>query len=295
MKETTESLHPRVSVLIPAFEEGSSIGALVESLRALGSWKEIIVVDDGSRDDTAERARNAGATVIRHPYNKGNGAAVKSAVRAAAGEFILLLDADGQHPPGEIAKLLEKLSEYDLVVGARSFRSQAGLARALGNSALNRFASVVARFPIADLTSGFRAARRARFREFLHLYPNGFSYPATSTLAFVKTGYNVVFVPIESRLRSEGSKSKMRPWREGFRFLAIIVRISTLFSPLRVTLPVAFGFFLAGVGYTLYTVVTETDVTDTSVLLFFASAVLFLFGLLSEQIAALRLAHRGDD
>jgi glycosyltransferase involved in cell wall biosynthesis len=289
------TLEDRTSVLIPAFEEGPSIGELVSSLRALGSWKEIIVVDDGSRDETAERARAAGATVIRHPYNKGNGAAVKTAVRAAAGEFILLLDADGQHPPGEIAKLLSKLSEYDLVVGARSFRSQAGLARALGNAALNRFASVVARFRIEDLTSGFRAARRARFREFLHLYPNGFSYPATSTLAFVKTGYNVVFVPIEGRLRSGGSKSKMRPWREGFRFLAIIVRISTLFSPLRVTLPVAFGFFLSGVAYTIYTVVTETDVTDTSVLLFFASAVLFLFGLLSEQIAALRLAHRGDD
>lgn len=283
----------RTSVLIPAFEEGSSIGALVESIRALGSWKEILVVDDGSKDETAERARAAGATVIRHPYNKGNGAAVKTAVRAAAGEFILLLDADGQHPAGEIAKLLEKLSDYDLVVGARSFKSQAGFARALGNAALNRFASLVARFRIDDLTSGFRAARRARFREFLHLYPNGFSYPATSTLAFVKAGYNVAFVPIDGRRRSSDSKSKMKPWREGFRFIAIILRIATLFSPLRVILPMAFGFFLSGVAYTVYTVATETDVTDTSVLLFFASAVLFLFGLLSEQIAALR--HRGDD
>ncbi len=288
-----ETIHSRVSVLVPAFEEESSIGAVVESLRALGSWKEIVVVDDGSKDRTAECARAAGASVIRHPYNKGNGAAVKTAVRAAVGEFILLLDADGQHPPGEIAKLLEKLAEYDLVVGARSFKSQAGFSRALGNAALSRFASVVARFRIDDLTSGFRAARRARFREFLHLYPNGFSYPATSTLAFVKAGYDVVFVPVEGRRRSSDSKSKMKPWREGFRFLAIILRIATLFSPLRVTLPVAFGFFLAGVGYTTYTIVTETDVTDISVLLFFASAVLFLFGLLSEQIAALR--HRGDD
>ncbi len=289
------TIQARTSILIPAFEEGSSIGALVESVRALGSWKEILVVDDGSKDETAERARAAGATVIRHPYNKGNGAAVKTAVRAAAGEFILLLDADGQHPASEIAKLLEKLSDYDLVVGARSFKSQAGFARALGNAALNRFASLVVRFRIDDLTSGFRAARRKRFREFLHLYPNGFSYPATSTLAFVKAGYNVAFVPIDGRHRSGGSKSKMNPWREGFRFLAIILRISTLFSPLRVTLPVAFGFFLSGVAYTVYTVATETDVTDTSVLLFFASAVLFLFGLLSEQIAALRLVNRSDD
>jgi hypothetical protein len=180
-------------------------------------------------------------------------------------------------------------------VGARSFKDQAGFARALGNAALNRFASLVASFRIDDLTSGFRAARRARFREFLHLYPNGFSYPATSTLAFVKAGYDVSFVPIEGKSRGSGSKSKMKPWREGFRFLAIILRITTLFSPLRVILPVALSFFLLGVGYTTYTIVTDTDVTDVSVLLFFASAVLFLFGLLSEQIAALRLVNRGDD
>jgi glycosyltransferase involved in cell wall biosynthesis len=289
------SIQGRTSVLIPAYEEESAIGALVEAVRALGSWKEILVVDDGSKDGTSERARAAGAAVIRHPYNKGNGAAVKTAVRAATGEFILLLDADGQHPPEEIEKLLGKLPEFDLVVGARSFKDQAGFARALGNAALNRFASMVASFPIEDLTSGFRAARRSRFREFLHLYPNGFSYPATSTLAFVKAGYDVSFVSVEGKKRSVGSKSKMKPWREGFRFLAIILRMATLFSPLRVILPVALTFFLLGVGYTTYTIVTETDVTDTSVLLFAASAVLFLFGLLSEQIAALRLVNRGDE
>jgi glycosyltransferase involved in cell wall biosynthesis len=289
------SIQGRTSVLIPAYEEESAISALVEAVRALGSWKEILVVDDGSKDRTSERARAAGAAVIRHPYNKGNGAAVKTAVRAATGEFILLLDADGQHPPEEIEKLLRKLPEFDLVVGARSFKDQAGFARALGNAALNRFASMVASFPIEDLTSGFRAARRSRFREFLHLYPNGFSYPATSTLAFVKAGYDVSFVSVEGKKRSVGSKSKMKPWREGFRFLAIILRMATLFSPLRVILPVALTFFLLGVGYTTYTIVTETDVTDTSVLLFAASAVLFLFGLLSEQIAALRLVNRGDE
>jgi len=289
------SIQGRTSVLIPAYEEESAIGALVEAVRALGSWKEILVVDDGSKDRTSERARAAGAAVIRHPYNKGNGAAVKTAVRAATGEFVLLLDADGQHPPEEIEKLMGKLPEFDLVVGARSFKDQAGFARALGNAALNRFASMVASFPIEDLTSGFRAARRSRFREFLHLYPNGFSYPATSTLAFVKAGYDVSFVPVEGKRRSIGSKSKMKPWREGFRFLAIILRMATLFSPLRVILPVALTFFLLGVGYTTYTIVTETDVTDTSVLLFAASAVLFLFGLLSEQIAALRLVNRGDE
>jgi glycosyltransferase involved in cell wall biosynthesis len=280
------------SVLIPAFEEGGSIAELVEKIRAVGNWKEILVVDDGSKDDTAERARAAGAKVIRHPYNKGNGAAVKTAVRAAAGRRILLMDADGQHPPEEIAKLMDKLEDYDLVVGARSYASQASLSRALGNGALNRFASMLSEFPIADLTSGFRAADRDRFREFLHLLPNGFSYPATSTLAFIKAGYNVTFVPIDGEKRGKGSKSKMRPWREGWRFVMIILRMVTLFSPLRIFFPISLAFFALGFGYMVYTILTEVHVTNTSVLLITASAVLFLFGLLSEQIAALRFENR---
>ncbi|MGH9333670.1 MAG: glycosyltransferase family 2 protein [Vicinamibacteria bacterium] len=289
------TIEGRTSVLIPAYQEGSSIGGIIEGLRGLGEWKEILVVDDGSTDDTAERARAAGACVIRHPYNKGNGAAVKTAIRAARGEFMLLLDADGQHPPEEIAKLTEKLAEFDLVVGARSFRNQASLSRALGNSALNRFASAISSFRIPDLTSGFRAARRDRFKEFIHLYPNGFSYPATSTLAFIKAGYNVAFVPINGKRRGNDSKSKMRPWKEGWRFLMIVLRTATLFSPLRVFVPVVISVFLLGLAYTIYTIVTERDVTDTSVLLFTLSAVLFLSALLSEQIAALRFRHRDED
>ena len=280
------------SLLIPAFEEGGSIGELIEKLRAIGNWKEIVVVDDGSKDETAERARAAGAKVIRHPYNKGNGAAVKTAVRAAGGDHILLMDADGQHPPEEIGKLMEKLGDYDLVVGARSYASQASLSRALGNGALNRFASMLSEFPIPDLTSGFRAARRERFREFLHLLPNGFSYPATSTLAFIKAGYNVTFVPIEGNKRGQSSTSKMRPWREGWRFVMIVLRMVTLFSPLRVFFPTSLTFFALGFGYMVYTIITEVHVTNTSVLLLTASAVLFLFGLLSEQIASLRFENR---
>lgn len=286
---SARDLIPRTSVLIPAFREEGSIASLIEAVRALGPWKEIVVVDDGSPDATAERAEAAGACVIRHPYNKGNGAAVKSALRAAKGELVLLMDADGQHPAEAIPKLLSELETYDLVVGARSRKSQASFSRALGNAALNRFASFLSSFAVLDLTSGFRAARRERLMEFIHLLPNGFSYPATSTLAFIKTGYNVKFVPIEGNQRRGKEKSKMRPWREGWRFVLIVLRMTTIFYPMRIVLPLSLLFFLAGLGYMTYTIVMRTDVTDSSVLLITFSAVLFLFGLLSEQIAALRM------
>jgi glycosyltransferase involved in cell wall biosynthesis len=282
----------RTSVLIPAYEEEGSIAQVIEAMRSLGPWKEIIVVDDGSRDETAKRAETAGAKVVRHPYNKGNGAAVKSALRAANGDYVLLMDADGQHDPSEATKLTEKLGEYDLVVGSRSFGAQAGMSRALGNAALNRFATALAEFPVSDLTSGFRAASRPLMMEFVHLFPNGFSYPATSTLAFVKAGYNVCFVPVEGKKRSASSKSKMRPFREGGRFLMIVLRLVSLFSPLRVFLPFVVLSFSLGFGYMVYTIVTEVHVTNTSVLLIIGAIVMFLFGMLAEGIATLRFERK---
>ncbi len=283
------------SVLIPAFNEASVIESVIQEIERLGNWKEIIVVDDGSSDPTAERAASAGATVIRHPYNKGNGAAVKSAVRQATGDYILLMDADGQHSPSEIPRLIDKLGEFDLVVAARSFKAQATLSRGLGNGFLNRFATMLSGFPIADLTSGFRAAKRERFKQFIHLFPNGFSYPSTSTLAFVKAGYSVCFIDVVGKQREGKEKSKMRPWKEGGRFIMLILRMVTLFSPLRVFLPISLVFFGLGFGYLVYTIIDETHVTNTSVLLITAAAVLFLFGLLSEQIAALRFERTGQD
>jgi len=282
----------RVSVLLPAFNEAATIGVMVEAIRRAGPWLEVLVVDDGSTDGTAEAARAAGATVLRHPYNKGNGAAVKTALRAARGDFVLLMDGDGQHAPEEMAKLIAPLGEYDLVVGARSGTAQASLARRLGNALLARLASFLAGIHIPDLTSGFRAARTEYLREFLHLLPNGFSYPTTSTLAFLRAGYSVAFVPFEGRKRSPESTSKMRPSREGFRFLGIILRMIMLFSPMRIVFPIALVFFLLGFGYLVWTIATQMHVTNTSVLLLTASVVLFLFGLISEQISTLRFERR---
>jgi len=279
----------RVSVLIPAFNEATTIGDVVQRIKSAGKWLEILVVDDGSSDATSETARAAGARVVRHPYNKGNGAAVKTAIREAKGELVLLMDGDGQHDPADVQKILSFLPEYDLVVGARAWDAQATFSRGLGNLLLARLASYLCGQKIPDLTSGFRAARRDRMREFLHLFPNGFSYPTTSTMAFVRAGYNLHFVPIDGKQRTTSSTSKMRPWREGAKFLVIILRMITLFSPLRIFLPIAASFFTLGFGYMVYTIATEMHVTNTSVLLLTGSAVLFLFGLLSEQIALLRL------
>ena len=220
-----------VTIVIPAFNEGEAIGGVVSSLAAAGPWREIIVVDDGSQDDTSARARAAGATVVRHPYNKGNGAAVKSGIRSAVGEYVLIVDGDGQHRPEDARRIVSRLGDYDLVVGARSRTTQATHTRRFGNGALNGLASYLTGREIPDLTSGFRGARSAHLREFIHLLPNGFSTPTTTTLAFIKAGYNVAFEPIEARQRV--GTSKIRLARDGAKFLMIILKIVTIFSRIR--------------------------------------------------------------
>ena len=279
-----------VSVIVPAYNEGEAIAGLVSALRAASTWHEIIVVDDGSKDETGQRAAAAGARVVRHPYNKGNGAAVKSGIRAATGEYILIVDGDGQHQPEDAQRLVSRLGDYDLVIGARSTGTQATHTRRFGNSALNGLASYLTDRDIPDLTSGFRAARREHLREFLHLLPNGFSTPTTTTLAFIKAGYNVTFEPVEARQRV--GQSKIRLARDGAKFLMIILRIVTLFSPLKIFLPVSLAPFAVGVGYAGWTIYHEMHVTNTSVLLIILSVIVFLVGLVSEQISALRFEGR---
>jgi glycosyltransferase involved in cell wall biosynthesis len=274
------------SVIVPAFNEKHAIRPLVDALRAAASWREILVVDDGSSDETGALAHAAGALVIRHPYNKGNGAAVKTGLRHASGTFVLVVDADGQHRPEDALHLVDRLEQFDLVVGARSADSHASVFRRFGNAALNALATYLTGRSIPDLTSGFRAARRDCMLEFLHLIPNGFSTPTTTTLAFIKAGYSVDFVRIHAAQR-EGL-SKIRMGSDGARFFLILLKVITIFSPLRIFVPVSLATFAVGAAYAAWTIATQSHVTNSSVLLILSSVVILLIGLVSEQIASLR-------
>jgi glycosyltransferase involved in cell wall biosynthesis len=223
---------------------------------------------------------------VRHPYNKGNGAAVKSGIRKASGEYILIIDADGQHPPEDAQRIAARLGEFDLVIGARAASTQASAARRAGNALLNNLASYLTSRPIPDLTSGFRGARAECLREFIHLLPNGFSTPTTTTLAFIKAGYNVAFEPIHARQR--GGHSKIRFAQDGTRFLLILLKIVTLFSPLRIFLPLSALSFAVGTIYGIANMIVTGKIPNGSVILILFAVIVFLVGLVSEQVASLR-------
>ena len=274
------------TVIIPAFNEGAAVGAVVTSLRSIAPWREIIVIDDGSTDDTSTHAASAGAVVVRHPYNKGNGAAVKTGIRRASGDFVLVIDGDGQHQPKDAMRLVEHLGEYDLVVGARARGSQAGAARRVGNDVLNALAGYLAERRIPDLTSGFRAARRDCLIEFIHLLPNGFSTPTTTTLSFLRAGYNVRFEPVEAMRRT--GESKIRLTSDGPKFFLILLKVITIFSPLKIFLPVSIAAFLLGLVYGLGNYAVYARIPNGAVILLMFAVMVFLVGLVSEQIATLR-------
>ena len=280
-----------ISIVIPAMNEEEAIGDVVSRLRAAAPWREILVVDDGSCDSTTARAEAAGARVLRHPYNKGNGAAVKTGIRNAAGEFVLIIDADGQHPPEDALRLAARLGEYDLVIGARRSATQATHARRGGNALLNSLAGYLTGRPIPDLTSGFRGARRECLREFLHLLPNGFSTPTTTTLAFIRAGYNVTFEPIEARPRV--GQSKIRFARDGAKFFLILLKVITIFSPLRIFVPLSAASFVVGATYGAYTAAVHGRIPNGAVILILFAVLVFLVGLMSEQIAFLRMDGGG--
>lgn len=281
------------TVIVPAYNEADGVGQLVAALAAAGAWEKILVVDDGSTDDTGEKALAAGAHVVRHPYNKGNGAAVKTGIRQATSTYVLIIDGDGQHRPEDAPRLVSRLNEFELVVGARSSVTQSTLGRRLGNRLLNLLASYLTRHPIPDLTSGFRAARREHFLEFLHLLPNGFSTPTTTTLAFVKAGYSIAFEPTEARARVGTSKINFAS--DGFKFFLILLRVITIFSPLRIFVPISAASLALGSGYGLWGVATDMRIPNGAVLLIVLGVLVFLIGLVSDQVSTLRFEGRGRE
>ncbi len=283
-----------VSIIIPAYNEAPTIGDLVLRIKSIHPDFEIIVVNDGSIDDTATIAKNAGAHVHSHPYNIGNGAAIKSGIRIAGGDILVFMDGDNQHNPEDIAKLLRYIPDYDMVVGSRSKGDQASLGRTFGNTAYNWFASYVAKFPVADLTSGFRAVKADIARNLLYLLPNTYSYPTTLTLGVLRTGRSVKYMPINVQKRTTG-KSKISPFKDGVQFLMIIIKICTLYSPLRVFLPVSFGLFVLGLSYYLFTYVSSGRFSNMSLLLFTTSIIIFMMGLVSEQICQMRFEKSEGD
>ncbi len=283
-----------ISIIIPAFNEAESIGSIVASIKQSLPDAEVIVINDGSTDDTVGAAADAGAVVFSHPYNMGNGAAVKSGIRIASGDVLVLMDGDGQHEPSDIKGLLEYFPEFDMVVGARPKGSHASRVRALGNGFLNRLAAYVAKARIEDLTSGFRAIRADIAQNLIYLLPNTYSYPTTLTLGVLRTGRSVKYVKTQSPPR-KGGRSGIKLSRDGIKFFMIITKICALYSPLRIFLPVSFFIFLLGLGYYLYTFCVWGRFTNMSGLLFTTSVIVFMMGLISEQISQMRFERAEGD
>lgn len=276
----------KLSIVIPAKNEARNLENFLPRLLKQVGEAECIVVNDGSTDDTLDICKAHGVNVISHPYSKGNGAAIKTGARAARGDVIVFLDGDGQHKPEDIPRLLEELDKgFDMVVGARDRDSQADSYRALANGIYNSLSSTITGQNILDLTSGFRAVKAERFREFLYLLPNGFSYPTTCTMAFFRAGYSVGYLPIQTEKRL--GESHISLLKDGIRFLIIIFKVGSLYSPLKIFLPASVGFFLTGCGYYLFTFLTEGRFTNMSAVLFMTAILVFLIGLVSEQVTTL--------
>ena len=283
-----------ISIVLPARNEATSLETLLPALKSLVADAEIIVVNDGSTDNTSEIVTESGVILIDHPYSMGNGAAIKAGARAATSNTILFMDADGQHDPGDIPSLIEKFKEgYDMVVGARDPRSHASLLRRAANRFYNQLASLMTGFKVEDLTSGFRIVDARKFKQFLYLLPNGFSYPTTSTMAFFRSGFVVGYIPVKAATRV--GKSKIRIIHDGFRFLLIIMKIGALFSPMRLFVPVSFTLFSIGAIYYAYTYYYFHQFTNMSAVLFLSSLLIFLIGIVSEQVSSLHYRWHQED
>lgn len=284
----------KISIIIPVYNEADAIGDLVLQIRSLYPDVEVIVINDGSSDDSAAVASKAGAFVYSHPYNIGNGAAIKSGIRIASGDILVFIDGDFQHDPQDIGKMLEYFPGYDMVVGVRSMGGQASFGRAIGNKVYNWLASYVAKFKVQDLTSGFRAVKADIARQFLYLLPNTYSYPTTLTLGVLRNGRSLKYIPIKIQKRKTG-KSNINLFRDGVRFFMIITKICTLYSPMRIFLPVSLVMFILGFANYIYTFATSGRFTNMSALLFVTSILIFMMSLISEQICQMRVERSEDD
>jgi glycosyltransferase involved in cell wall biosynthesis len=278
----------QISVIIPAFNEAATIGDLVGRIFAVGPEWQVLVVDDGSNDDSAQKAAQAGADVVVHPYNLGNGAAVRSGVEAAKGEVVVLMDGDGQHPPEEIPRLLEHIGPYDMVVGARTKRSTVSSFRTFGNRMLIAVAQWLTGRRIPDLTSGFRAIKRSVYMQYAHLMPLSYSYPTTITIATLRGGQFVLFLPLDAITRRQGGESNIKPFKDGLKFVHIIFRIIMTFSPMRIFLPLGGLLIAAGAVMGVYQLSVTGGFRSTTVMLVLGGVFISAFGLLADQIAALR-------
>ena len=286
VQENKSSTAVSVTILLPAYNEELAIADTIKTIHKLYPDFEILVIDDGSTDNTLKKAMDAGANVWPHPYNIGNGAAIKTGLRMAQGEWIVMMDADGQHKAEDIARLLEYKDSFDMVVGARTRRSETHLHRDIANKLYNWFASYVTKFKVEDLTSGFRLLRASTVRQFIYLLPNTFSYPSTLTMGYLRSGRTVKYVPIQTQARQ--GKSKIKLFQDGARFFLIITKVATLFSPMRVFLPTSASLFFLALAYYLYTFITQGRFTNMSALLFNSSLIVFMMGLIAEQISQMR-------
>jgi len=277
-----------VAVVLPVYNEAECIGGLIERIKKVNSAFEVIVVDDASGDNSAQVARSAGARVVTHPYNRGNGASIKTGVRSTDRDIVVLMDADGQHNPEDIPGLLKFLPEYDMVVGARSRNAKVSKYRGLGNFLLKKIAEFLSEHKIADLTSGFRAVKRAKFLEMIYLLPERYSYPTTITIAFFKSGLLIKYVMLDTIGRRSKGASNIKPIRDGLRIIKIILRIIMLFDPQKVFFPLSMFLIFSGLVFAAYTIICFASIRNFSVTMILAGIFTFLFGLLAEQISLLR-------
>ena len=275
-----------ITILLPAFNEEQSIGSTVTTIKQLYPDYEVLVIDDGSTDNTAEVAMSAGANVWPHPYNIGNGASIKTGLRCARGDWVVMMDADGQHDPSDISRLVDNKDTFDMVIGARKNKFKSAIHRNCANYVYNKFASYITKFRVEDLTSGLRLVRKDVAIKYLYLLPNRFSYPTTLTMAYLRSGLSIKYIPIQINKRT--GKSKIKIVRDGARFLLTITKVATLYSPFRIFLPISLFFFIIGNSYYCFTYFTYNRFTNMSALLLSTSIIVFMMGLISEQISQMR-------